>query len=118
MSEQKTFFCTGCSRECLDGDGCISFDGYESGMCPECNATLTPFQRCLLSMLSRASFDGGPVSIGTTIEEMDKMLRRLFRAYHGHDANSVCRECDPDAHKIRLEMRENARKKQAKPTNQ
>jgi hypothetical protein len=32
------------------------------------------------------------------LERLDEALRRLFRAWHGHDASSFCRDCDPQAY--------------------
>lgn len=114
MSTEKLFWCNGCFEEKPEKDG-ISFDGYNVGLCAQCNATLTPFQRCLLAVLSTTSFDGGPVGIGATFEGMDKTLRRLFRVYHGHDADSVCRQCDPHEYQRQAEARRKAAERKQSP---
>ena len=48
-------------------------------------------------------------SIEYRIEEIEQTIDRAFRAWHGHAASDVCRECDPWAMELRRRLREEKR---------
>lgn len=53
-------------------------------------------------------------SVGlSALEDMRLLLIRTFRAWHHHDANDVCADCDPQEYRYWQERREQARKKKA-----
>ena len=39
------------------------------------------------------------------LKELVQVLRKSFRGWHGHDADDVCRECDPLEYERRQEFR-------------
>lgn len=45
-------------------------------------------------------------------ELLGKVLNRAFEAWHGHQLDQVCRECDVDEHQNRLRMREHRRERE------
>ena len=51
--------------------------------------------------------------IAYDIHEALDILKKAFRAWHGHDANSVCPHCDPDAYNRLEEFRQRRAKNRA-----
>jgi hypothetical protein len=54
-------------------------------------------------------------------EELNSSVNKIFRAYHGHDSNEICRECDPVEFNRRIqenkEYLEYRKKKERKKTS-
>ena len=42
-------------------------------------------------------------ALGCLAEDAGETLRRAFHAWHGHDADDVCRECDPNGYHLQQE---------------
>ena len=54
--------------------------------------------------------DFGPIFSALNIEsdqsEILKLLEKLFRAYHGHEAYAICKQCDPTGWEANIKRRE------------
>lgn len=52
-----------------------------------------------------------------TQEELNSSVNKIFRAYHGHDSNDICRECDPVEFDRRIRESKDRKKKEQKNTS-
>ena len=113
MSDE-TRWCCGCDKE-FPPDAMISLDGYYGSVCDSCWATMTPFQRILLTMLACPGFhsEEGGLGIGYELTELVAIARKRFRAEHGHDPDYPCQQCDPAGHRVRQQQRKEARERKA-----
>ncbi|MCI5135763.1 MAG: hypothetical protein D3920_11975 [Candidatus Electrothrix sp. AW2] len=79
----------------LSGDGSIS-----------CNVYLPDFPSLMMFIKDYASAFSEQSS-HSTMQEMLLILERLFQIDHGHSANSICPQCDPEGWKVVRQFRKN-----------
>ena len=69
----KTHYCDGCGNEHPQTE-MVNLEGYDTWWaCKACWATMTPFQRISLSIMTRPSFEGG-LCHGTELEAIEEAL--------------------------------------------
>jgi hypothetical protein len=52
----------------------------------------------LMAYMAKYGAVGQARQLIETLEMTDATINKLFRAWHGHDRFSLCRECDPEAY--------------------
>ena len=50
-------------------------------------------------------------------KELNSSVNKIFRAYHGHDSDGICRECDPVEFDRRIRESRDRKKKEQKNTS-
>ena len=66
-----------------------------SGDAVSCNVYLPDFPSLMMFIKDYASAFSEQSS-HSTMQEMLLILERLFQIHHGHSANSICPQCDPE----------------------
>jgi hypothetical protein len=111
VSDKELKWCPGCDRELPEPAGenmglWCSLDGWDYEICRECWAGLRPFERILLRLLSGKDEDDIQTGAAFHLSVLFDMARKAFRAGHGHDADSVCSQCDPQRWREQQERRQ------------